>query len=288
MSDERVVVAAGTWFEFELDCSPQHGRRAVPLRLAILHPTRQATQHNTDEPSEPRDEGGLMGRKDPNPGAGFGQVLEWRAQRDVNIEAGVEAYGVTDQGELAERMVTVLLRPLRFTIAQEPLDSLQAFLIAENGHRRVVVNAHLPPWARVYYCLHCVGHVAMGHVGDDDLSIRFEVPDRTKLPADRAVEEAEADRWVRVLVDKRVHRNGRVDPFMARSLRYIHRVLGHQRNAEGERVKQVLTDFGNVLTRYPDLAERLLHATEVSPCGSPDRSGVDPNNEETIKPPEFL
>jgi hypothetical protein len=87
------------------------------------------------------------------------------------------------------------LEELRFTFGDEPLDDLQGFLICENGNRALITAADLDPHARIVLYLHCLGHLALGHVDGEHLSVTYEFRDRWRLPPHEQAREAAADAW---------------------------------------------------------------------------------------------
>jgi hypothetical protein len=99
-----------------------------------------------------------------------------------------------------ERLLRRHLEELRFTFGDEPLDDLRGFLICENGNRALITAADLDPHARISLYLHCLGHLALGHVDGDHLSVSYEFRDRWRLPPGEQVREAAADAWARQLI----------------------------------------------------------------------------------------
>jgi hypothetical protein len=87
------------------------------------------------------------------------------------------------------------LEELRFTFGDEPLDDLQGFLICEDGNRALITARDLNPTARSFLYLHCLGHLALGHVDGERLSVSYEFRDRWRLPPHEQAREAAADDW---------------------------------------------------------------------------------------------
>src|SRR5262249_47324280 len=94
-----------------------------------------------------------------------------------------------------ERLLRRHLEELRFSFGQEPLVDLAGFLIAENGCHAIVVAADLDAPARIFLYLHCLGHLALGHVPEPKLSVAYEFRDRWRLPPDQQARETAADQW---------------------------------------------------------------------------------------------
>jgi hypothetical protein len=87
------------------------------------------------------------------------------------------------------------LEELRFTFGDEPLDDLGGFLICEDGNRALITASDLDAPARILLYLHCLGHLALGHVDGDRLSVTYEFRDRWRLAPAEQVREAAADEW---------------------------------------------------------------------------------------------
>ena len=99
-----------------------------------------------------------------------------------------------------ERFLRRHLEELRFTCGDEPLDDLQGFLICENGDRALITAAELDPHARIILYLHCLGHLALGHVDGEHLTVTYEFRDRWRLPPYEQAREAAADGWALALL----------------------------------------------------------------------------------------
>jgi hypothetical protein len=99
-----------------------------------------------------------------------------------------------------EHLLRRHLEELRFTFGDEPLDDLQGFLICENGNRALITAADLDPYARIFLYLHCLGHLALGHVDGEHLSVSYEFRDRWRLPPHEQAREAAADAWALTLL----------------------------------------------------------------------------------------
>jgi len=99
-----------------------------------------------------------------------------------------------------ERLLRRHLEELRFTFGDEPLDDLQGFLICEDGNRALIAAADLGPDARSFLYLHCLGHLALGHVDGTRLSVTYEFRDRWRLPPAEQAREAAADAWAHQLL----------------------------------------------------------------------------------------
>jgi hypothetical protein len=94
-----------------------------------------------------------------------------------------------------ERLLRRHLEELRFTFGDEPLADLEGFLICEDGNRALITAGDLDPYARIFLYLHCLGHLALGHVDGARLSVTYEFRDRWRLPPHEQAREAAADAW---------------------------------------------------------------------------------------------
>jgi len=93
------------------------------------------------------------------------------------------------------------LEELRFTFGDEPLDDLSGFLICEDGNRALIAASDLDACTRISLYLHCLGHLALGHLDGEHLSVTYEFRDRWRLAPPEQVREAAADVWaLRLLV----------------------------------------------------------------------------------------
>jgi hypothetical protein len=194
---------------------------------------------------------------------------------DSTLDAAViaETFDDLPPVELAERIVKALLRRMQVTVAVDRLDGLDAFMIADRGHRRIVVDAGLDPSARVYYYLHALGHVARGHVPPDELHVRFEPRQRAKLPMALLEEERAADEWVRTLVARRLDTRGTHNPFTAGVLSAVHNAIGPIPGASDplhprRKLREILQFFGHYVRLVPDLFGRAVGA-EPAPEAPP-------------------
>src|SRR2546430_789886 len=103
--------------------------------------------------------------------------------------------GLAYRAEQAERLLRRHLEELRFSFGEEPLVDLAGFLISENGCHAILVAADLDARARIFLYLHCLGHLALGHVPARQLAVTYEFRDRWRHPPHQQARETAADQW---------------------------------------------------------------------------------------------
>jgi hypothetical protein len=106
-----------------------------------------------------------------------------------------------------ERLLRRHLEELRFSFGEEPLTDLEGFCIAEDGCRAIIVAADLAPIARIFLYLHYLGHLALGHVRDERLSVTHEFRDRWRLPPHQKLRESASDAWALDLLNAHTPRS---------------------------------------------------------------------------------
>jgi hypothetical protein len=100
-----------------------------------------------------------------------------------------------------ERLLRRHLEELHFSFGDEPLVDVAGLLICEHDCRAIITAADLDPAARVFFYLHCLGHLALGHLDQQRLTLTYEFRDRWRLPPHRQAREAAADQWALQLLD---------------------------------------------------------------------------------------
>src|SRR5262245_9464612 len=135
------------------------------------------------------------------------------------------APSVAHRAEEAERLLRRHLEELRFSFGEEPLVDLAGFLIAENGCHAIVVAADLDAPARIFLYLHCLGHLALGHVPEPTLAVTYEFRDRWRLPPDQQARETAADQWALRLLQRLLDPTPQASsPFQRGVLQEVHRL----------------------------------------------------------------
>jgi hypothetical protein len=100
-----------------------------------------------------------------------------------------------------ERLLRHHLEELHFSFGDEPLVDLAGLLICEGDCRAIITAADLDPAARLFCYLHCLGHLALGHVDPRRLTLTYEFRDRWRLPPHLQARETAADQWALGLLD---------------------------------------------------------------------------------------
>ena len=122
---------------------------------------------------------------------------------------------VADPGlERVEALLKRHLEELHFSFGDEPLVDLEGFLICEDGCRAIIAAEDLDPCRRIFLYLHCLGHLALGHIDERRLSLTYELRDRWRLPPHLQARETAADAWALRLLDQpRESAGRRANPF---------------------------------------------------------------------------
>ena len=104
------------------------------------------------------------------------------------------------RAEALARLVERHLEELHFSFDREPLVDVAGFLIAEGPYRAIVAASDLDAPTRLRLSLHCLGHLALGHVDAHQLSLTYEFRDRWRLAPAQQAREAAADAWADALL----------------------------------------------------------------------------------------
>ena len=113
---------------------------------------------------------------------------------------GVLAPAAGPRAEALARLVERHLEELHFSFDREPLVDVAGFLIVEGPYRAIVAASDLDAPARLRLFLHCLGHLALGHVDAQQLSLTYELRDRWRLAPAQQAREAAADAWADALL----------------------------------------------------------------------------------------
>lgn len=92
-----------------------------------------------------------------------------------------------------EAVIRRAVEEQNFTFTSRDLSGLEAFLVAENGYRRIVTARDLSPEERVYLYFHLLGHMACRHVDESRYSLQCELRDLRKLTPRQQFAEFAAD-----------------------------------------------------------------------------------------------
>jgi hypothetical protein len=129
-----------------------------------------------------------------------------RTRRGGDGPSSPPPFGVSIPGaagrraEALARLVERHLEELHFSFDREPLVDVAGFLIVEGPYRAIVSASDLDAAARLRLALHCLGHLALGHVDASQLSLTYEFRDRWRLPPAQQAREAAADAWADALL----------------------------------------------------------------------------------------
>ena len=160
---------------------------------------------------------GHDGSQGPSKVSAYVQPSERRLQRGAEHQAQ-PPFPLSVEGLLRHH-----LEELRFSFGEEPLADLEGFLICEDGCRAIITAADLTPTARIFLYMHCLGHIALGHVDDRRLSVTHEFRDRWRLPPDQQVRETAADDWaLSLLAPPPLPIQGAPHPFRHGTLQELH------------------------------------------------------------------
>jgi hypothetical protein len=92
------------------------------------------------------------------------------------------------------------LEELHFSFGEDPLVDVAGLLISEDGCHAIIAATDLDAAARIPLYLHCLGHLALGHLEQPHLTLFYEFRDRWRLPPQLQAREAAADQWARALL----------------------------------------------------------------------------------------
>lgn len=102
---------------------------------------------------------------------------------------------------LAEYVICFNLHAAGVKFLKEPLQQLSGIILYRSSTYTIVYAERLNQVDRLRLYLHVLGHIAQGHLDNNDIDVWLEVnsDDKSTLPAKTVCMEEEADAWVKEL-----------------------------------------------------------------------------------------